>query len=283
MPCVKLIGLVGTGTKLYLALVAASALLGLLVFSAALALSTLYRWPQAVAPLLGVATAVASFFTLRAAAGEVWTWLTDIISTAVSPGEEEEEDYGGEDVDDNEYDEYDDDDSVFLVYYLITNVAKEIYRHIRQVRLIAYTDDLVIFYPNVVDYGDENEEEEDYRGSELEEPEEPEAELNGESLTVKLPAHHFHNLARIAKGGDGEVAIVSSEDELRSLYLVAKAIAEAEIDDEGLASYSAYKAVLRMAKESKLEVPQRLMDLMPFESRELRRKVREQVMEEGMI
>lgn len=234
-------------------------------------------------PIVGIATVALSFVFLRRASKEFETWLSNIISAAVGSGEDEG-DYGGDKTMEDGDDEYDNED-VFLVYYLVSNIAKEIYGHLKSVEMVAFTDDLVLFYPEPFELGLEGDEGEDYyNDADLDEPDEPEAELlDGDKLIVKLPAKHFAQLVKIVQGGDGEVAVVSNEEELRSLYKIAKAIAEADISDEGLASYSAYKALLKMMKNSRLSVPDQFKDLIPFENRELRRKVREQVMEEGMI
>ncbi|WP_148217199.1 hypothetical protein [Acidilobus saccharovorans] len=248
-------------------------------------LSGIFRWPSLVPPLVGAFTAALSFVFLRRASREFETWLSNIISVAVGSGEDEGDYGGGEGMEDNDSDEEYDNEDVFLVYYLVSNIAREVYGRLKSIEMVAFTDDLVLFYPEPFELGSEGEDEGDYYSdADLDEPDEPEAELlDGDKLVVKLPAKHFAQLVKVVQGGDGEVAVVNNEEELRSLYRVAKAIAEADINDEGLASYSAYKALLKMIRSSRLSVPEQLKDLMPFESRDLRRRVKEQVMEEGMI
>ena len=273
------VGLVETRVKLGVALALFSALLGLMSYASMAVISNEFRLPWLVAPLAGAAVGVASFVLLASAAKGFVDWLSNIIPPVAAGSGEPEEQEAEEELAQEDYT----DEDLFLVYYLVDELAREMYRHVKSVRLEAFVDGAAYVYPELA--GEEIDDEgEDYGDDELEEPEEPEAEFDSEgNLLVRLPESYFAELVSVVRRGEGEAAVVESEGELRSVYEVAKAIAMTGSDDEGLASYSAYKAVLHMIRSSRLVVPEKLKELLPFESRELRRRVREQVMEEGLI
>ena len=257
------------------ALVAAfgAALLGLLAFSSTYAIVGLTRGPMWVPSVVGVGVGLVAFAGLVTALRRFGNWLAQIVSSVAGQDEEgveeEAEDVGVDDV-------YEHEDSLFLVHAFVNDIARETFKEIRYTTLEVYAPDTLLVYPEPSDVEDEEG---------LYEPAEPDgvdATIKGRRLTVRLDSRHFILLASVVERGEGEVAVVDDEDELRAVYAVAKAIAQSVIDDEAFAAYTAYKALLRMMRSRRLSVPERLRDLLPFEERDLKVRVRQQVAEEGI-
>jgi hypothetical protein len=206
----------------------------------------------------------------------VQDWLIQLISELEGGGEgylPMEEDEDDEDLSAADYDAGYSTESLFLVHSLVESLAKEMFRGFSSVVVEAYLPDALLVYPEPSD-------EEMPQG--FSEPDGAEAEAEEKRLRVMLDERHYASLARVVSRGEGEKGVIESEGELRALYDVAKAIALSNIDDEALAAYAAYKAIVKMIRAHRLAVPERLRDLLPFEDRDLRRRVREQVAEEGL-
>jgi hypothetical protein len=184
-----------------------------------------------------------------------------------------EEDEDDEDLSAADYDAGYSTESLFLVHSLVESLAKEMFRGFSSVVVEAYLPDALLVYPEPSD-------EEVPQG--FSEPDGAEAVAEEKRLRVMLDERHYASLTRVVSRGEGEKGVIESEGELRALYDVAKAIALSNIDDEALAAYAAYKAIVKMIRAHRLAVPERLRDLLPFEDRDLRRRVREQVAEEGL-
>ena len=118
---------------------------------------------------------------------------------------------------------------------------------------------------------------------ELEAAEPPKAQRDQEAgiVAVTLDTGSFRLLSSAAKRGQGESVIVDSVDALRALYGLARALAQVVAGEGPLASYVAYKALLKAYSTGllKLKTPS-LLDELPFEDASTRRMVREQVAEE---
>ncbi len=222
---------------------------------------------------IGAATGLLAFLGLLMAIRRFSDWVAQFMSEVVGK-REGVSDEGVEDMDVDD-DVYGHEDSVFLVHALVNDVAREMFKEIRSTIIEVYAPDTLMVYPEP----DGVEEEEGLYGAG--EPDGVEAVIKGERLTVKLDARYFSRLAEIVERGEGEVAVVDGEEELRVVYDVAKTIAGSAIDDDAFAAYTAYKALLRMIRSRRLAVPERLRDLLPFEDRDLRIRVRQQVAEEG--
>ena len=54
-----------------------------------------------------------------------------------------------------------------------------------------------------------------------------------------------------------------------------------QYDYEELISYSSYKAIILLKKKGFVSISENLMEELPFESRELKRKIKEQIKEEN--
>jgi hypothetical protein len=250
--------------------------LGALAFSSIYIVTSLVRWPAWVSAAAGVAVAALSYLVLLRAVDRVQDWLIQLISELEGGGEgylPMEEDEDDEDLSAADYDAGYSTESLFLVHSLVESLAKEMFRGFSSVVVEAYLPDALLVYPEPSD-------EEVPQG--FSEPDGAEAVAEEKRLRVMLDERHYASLARVVSRGEGEKGVIESEGELRALYDVAKAIALSNIDDEALAAYAAYKAIVKMIRAHRLAVPERLRDLLPFEDRDLRRRVREQVAEEGL-
>jgi len=250
--------------------------LGALAFSSIYIVTSLVRWPAWVSAAAGVAVAALSYLVLLRAVDRVQDWLIQLISELEGGGEgylPMEEDEDDEDLSAADYDAGYSTESLFLVHSLVESLAKEMFRGFSSVVVEAYLPDALLVYPEPSD-------EEVPQG--FSEPDGAEAEAEEKRLRVMLDERHYASLTRVVSRGEGEKGVIESEGELRALYDVAKAIALSNIDDEALAAYAAYKALVKMIRAHRLAVPERLRDLLPFEDRDLRRRVREQVAEEGL-
>jgi hypothetical protein len=250
--------------------------LGALAFSSIYIVTSLVRWPAWVSAAAGVAVAALSYLVLLRAVDRVQDWLIQLISELEGGGEgylPMEEDEDDEDLSAADYDAGYSTESLFLVHSLVESLAKEMFRGFSSVVVEAYLPDALLVYPEPSD-------EEVPQG--FSEPDGAEAEAEEKRLRVMLDERHYASLTRVVSRGEGEKGVIESEGELRALYDVAKAIALSNIDDEALAAYAAYKAIVKMIRAHRLAVPERLRDLLPFEDRDLRRRVREQVAEEGL-
>jgi hypothetical protein len=250
--------------------------LGALAFSSIYIVTSLVRWPAWVSAAAGVAVAALSYLVLLRAVDRVQDWLIQLISELEGGGEgylPMEEDEDDEDLSAADYDAGYSTESLFLVHSLVESLAKEMFRGFSSVVVEAYLPDALLVYPEPSD-------EEVPQG--FSEPDGAEAVAEEKRLRVMLDERHYASLARVVSRGEGERGVIESEGELRALYDVAKAIALSNIDDEALAAYAAYKALVKMIRAHRLAVPERLRDLLPFEDRDLRRRVREQVAEEGL-
>ncbi|ESQ22168.1 MAG: hypothetical protein MGAcid_17980 [uncultured Acidilobus sp. MG] len=251
-------------------------MLGALAFSSIYIVTSLVRWPAWVSAAAGVAVAALSYLVLLRAVDRVQDWLIQLISELEGGGEgylPMEEDEDDEDLSAADYDAGYSTESLFLVHSLVESLAKEMFRGFSSVVVEAYLPDALLVYPEPSD-------EEVPQG--FSEPDGAEAVAEEKRLRVMLDERHYASLARVVSRGEGERGVIESEGELRALYDVAKAIALSNIDDEALAAYAAYKALVKMIRAHRLAVPERLRDLLPFEDRDLRRRVREQVAEEGL-
>ncbi|MFP3320989.1 MAG: hypothetical protein RXO24_10510 [Acidilobus sp.] len=251
-------------------------MLGALAFSSIYIVTGLVRWPAWVSAAAGVAVAALSYLVLLRAVDRVQDWLIQLISELEGGGEgylPMEEDEDDEDLSAADYDAGYSTESLFLVHSLVESLAKEMFRGFSSVVVEAYLPDALLVYPEPSD-------EEVPQG--FSEPDGAEAEAEEKRLRVMLDERHYASLTRVVSRGEGEKGVIESEGELRALYDVAKAIALSNIDDEALAAYAAYKAIVKMIRAHRLAVPERLRDLLPFEDRDLRRRVREQVAEEGL-
>jgi hypothetical protein len=250
--------------------------LGALAFSSIYIVTSLVRWPAWVSAAAGAAVAALSYLVLLRAVDRVQDWLIQLISELEGGGEgylPMEEDEDDEDLSAADYDAGYSTESLFLVHSLVESLAKEMFRGFSSVVVEAYLPDALLVYPEPSD-------EEVPEG--FSEPDGAEAVAEEKRLRVMLDERHYVSLARVVSRGEGERGVIESEGELRALYDVAKAIALSNIDDEALAAYAAYKALVKMIRTRRLVVPERLRDLLPFEDRDLRRRVREQVAEEGL-
>jgi hypothetical protein len=250
--------------------------LGALAFSSIYIVTSLVRWPAWVSVTAGVAVAALSYLVLLRAVDRVQDWLIQLISELEGGGEgylPMEGDEDDEDLSAADYDVGYSTESLFLVHSLVESLAKEMFRGFSSVVVEAYLPDALLLYPEPSD-------EEVPQG--FSEPDGAEAVAEEKRLRVMLDERHYVSLARVVSRGEGEKGVIESEGELRALYDVAKAIALSNIDDEALAAYAAYKAIVKMIRAHRLAVPERLRDLLPFEDRDLRRRVREQVAEEGL-
>jgi hypothetical protein len=250
--------------------------LGALAFSSIYIVTGLVRWPAWVSAAAGVAVAALSYLVLLRAVDRVQDWLIQLISELEGGGEgylPMEGDEDDEDLSAADYDVGYSTESLFLVHSLVESLAKEMFRGFSSVVVEAYLPDALLVYPEPSD-------EEVPQG--FSEPDGAEAVAEEKRLRVMLDERHYASLARVVSRGEGERGVIESEGELRALYDVAKAIALSNIDDEALAAYAAYKALVKMIRTRRLVVPERLRDLLPFEDRDLRRRVREQVAEEGL-
>ncbi|ESQ20461.1 MAG: hypothetical protein CISAcid_16240 [uncultured Acidilobus sp. CIS] len=251
-------------------------MLGALAFSSIYIVTGLVRWPAWVSAAAGVAVAALSYLVLLRAVDRVQDWLIQLISELEGGGEgylPMEGDEDDEDLSAADYDVGYSTESLFLVHSLVESLAKEMFRGFSSVVVEAYLPDALLVYPEPSD-------EEVPQG--FSEPDGAEAVAEEKRLRVMLDERHYASLARVVSRGEGERGVIESEGELRALYDVAKAIALSNIDDEALAAYAAYKALVKMIRTRRLVVPERLRDLLPFEDRDLRRRVREQVAEEGL-
>ncbi|MGC9071964.1 MAG: hypothetical protein ACP5HK_04635 [Acidilobus sp.] len=222
---------------------------------------------------MGAASAALTYPILDAFMARFHGWLANLISEVAGGGGEENYQGAEEEMEDEYMDRG--EDSVFLVYALVEDASRQIFRDLKSVTMEVYFPDSLLIYPEPFDETDED----------LYEPKGMngvEAIIKEGRLLVQIDGWHYVKLAGMVEKGDGEVGIVEREDELRALYEVVKAIAEAGIDEDAFASYAAYKALLKIMRLHRLSVPQRLIDLLPFEDRDLRRRVREQVAEEGI-
>ena len=255
----------------------ASVMVGLLALSSAFVIGKYLGAPPWVPPVAGLAVGAAFYVAADRVVARVRGWVEELAGAASPEYEyDDEEEYEEEQYDEEEAgEEIEGPEDEFLVYYFVSELARSMFRGLKRVRMEVEDGDAVFIYP---------EPSEDEMEGYQEFPEglkEPAATNSDGVLTLRLPYKYFALLAEPMRRGDGEVADVRSAEELRAMYLVAKSIALSEIDDEGLASYTAYKALVKMIRQGRVSVPRELEELLPFESPDLRRKIREQVAEEA--
>lgn len=174
-----------------------------------------------------------------------------------------------------------DEEDLFMVYNLIKGIVKQISRETKDIIIEIYRGDFTIIYPEINMIDDEtdisNELSYDYpqEGSDAQ-------YLNG-YLIIRMKYEDFYNLLSSLKKGDGEVAVFSAINELKTLYNITKIITKAllEEDSNELTSYITYKAIISLKKKSMISISDNIIDELPFESKELKKKIKEQVKEES--
>ena len=118
---------------------------------------------------------------------------------------------------------------------------------------------------------------------EAEEQEPPAAVRDSEAgvALVTLSPRQFKLLSTSAKAGEGEVVVIRDDEALEALYSMARALAQTLTGSRPLASYVAYKAILKASRRGFIKFnPEALIDKLPLEDAATRRRVREQVLEE---
>ncbi|PMP91340.1 MAG: hypothetical protein C0171_02910 [Caldisphaera sp.] len=173
------------------------------------------------------------------------------------------------------------EEDLFLVYNLLSSIAKNINKDAKNIIMEIYNGDFAAIYPenSFIDDDDDISDELSYNYPD----DGPKAEVLNNNLIIKIPGNDFINLVSALKRGEGETGVFSSISEVRSLYFATKAIAEALLGDdyEELISYSSYKAIILLKKKGFVSISENLMEELPFESRELKRKIKEQIKEEN--
>lgn len=98
---------------------------------------------------------------------------------------------------------------------------------------------------------------------------------------VTLSPRQFRLLAKAAKAGEGESVVVKDDETLEALYSMTRALAETMTGPSPLASYVAYKAILKASRKGVIRFdPEDLLDKLPLEDAATRRRIKEQVSEE---
>jgi hypothetical protein len=159
-----------------------------------------------------------------------------------------------------------DDETMLKVWALTKSILERLTRKALNPVIVVYSDDGVpeAVYPSDAPiYIDEEP-----RGG-------VEASLEDKHVTVMISYDYYVKLVEATR--EGESFRVRSEEELRVLYELAKKLAVALGQSGAIAAYSAYKALMKLASEGVIEVPESMLEKLPFEPEDVRRMVREQV------
>lgn len=174
-----------------------------------------------------------------------------------------------------------DEENLFMVHNLIKSITKEINKDVKEIIIEIYKGDLAMIYPEVNILDEENDISNDLsynypqEGSTVD-------NING-NLIIRMRYEDFDNLLSSLKKGDGEIAVFSSSNELKSLYNITKIITKAILEEESdeLVSYITYKAIISLKKKGTINISDNIIEEIPFENKELRKKIKEQIKEES--
>ncbi|MGC9134913.1 hypothetical protein [Caldisphaera sp.] len=173
-----------------------------------------------------------------------------------------------------------DEENLFMVHNLIKSITKEINKDVKEVIMEIYRGDLAMIYPEINILDNDNDISNDLSYNYPQEGSTADY-LNG-NLIIRMRYEDFDNLLSSLKKGDGEIAVFSNLNELRSLYNITKIITKAtlEEDSDELVSYITYKAIISLKRKGAINISDNIIDEIPFESKELRKKIKEQIKEE---
>lgn len=226
-----------------------------------------------------IAASWAGFYILmtRLAAAAL-TGLVKVAEALERAGEAvADDDFGSDDeVSDDEYDDFiEDPEGELLVWALASTLYKAMGG--KEDLVISVVDDgipVTAYPPDKYMYVDSEE---------VESQEPPKATRDPETglALVTLSPRHFRLFSKAAKEGEGESLVVSDDETLEALYSMARALAEVVTGPSPLASYVAYKAILKASRQGAIRFePEDLLDKLPLEDAATWRKVKEQVSEE---
>ncbi|PMP90279.1 MAG: hypothetical protein C0171_05515 [Caldisphaera sp.] len=173
-----------------------------------------------------------------------------------------------------------DEENLFMVHNLIKSITNEINKDVKEVIMEIYRGDLAMIYPEINILDNDNDISNDLSYNYPQEGSTADY-LNG-NLIIRMRYEDFDNLLSSLKKGDGEIAVFSNLNELRSLYNITKIITKAtlEEDSDELVSYITYKAIISLKRKGAINISDNIIDEIPFESKELRKKIKEQIKEE---
>jgi hypothetical protein len=173
-----------------------------------------------------------------------------------------------------------DEENLFMVHNLIKSITKEINKDVKEVIMEIYRGDLAMIYPEINILDNDNDISNDLSYNYPQEG--STADYLNRNLIIRMRYEDFDNLLSSLKKGDGEIAVFSNLNELRSLYNITKIITKAtlEEDSDELVSYITYKAIISLKRKGAINISDNIIDEIPFESKELRKKIKEQIKEE---
>ncbi|WP_292319185.1 hypothetical protein [Caldisphaera sp.] len=173
-----------------------------------------------------------------------------------------------------------DEENLFMVHNLIKSITNEINKDVKEVIMEIYRGDLAMIYPEINILDNDNDISNDLSYNYPQEGSTADY-LNG-NLIIRMRYEDFDNLLSSLKKGDGEIAVFSNLNELRSLYNITKIITKAtlEEDSDELVSYITYKAIISLKRKGAINISDNIIEEIPFESKELRKKIKEQIKEE---
>ncbi|MFP3144232.1 MAG: hypothetical protein RXQ93_04345 [Caldisphaera sp.] len=174
-----------------------------------------------------------------------------------------------------------DEENLFMVHNLIKSITKEINKDVKEIIIEIYKGDLAMIYPEVNILDEENDISNDLSYNYPKEGSTAD-NING-NLIIRMRYEDFDNLLSSLKKGDGEIAVFSSSNELKSLYNITKIITKAILEEESdeLVSYITYKAIISLKKKGTINISDNIIEEIPFENKELRKKIKEQIKEES--
>ncbi len=257
-----------------------SIILGLITFAVGISLSIALKGPLFLSIIVAIIVSTLIYISSDAASKELMNYINNLYQKINEINEDIDFDMTQDDEEEKELINSDEED-LFMVYNLIKGIVKQISRETKDIIIEIYRGDFTIIYPEINMIDDEtdisNELSYDYpqEGSDAQ-------YLNG-YLIIRMKYEDFYNLLSSLKKGDGEVAVFSAINELKTLYNITKIITKAllEEDSNELTSYITYKAIISLKKKSMISISDNIIDELPFESKELKKKIKEQVKEES--
>jgi len=186
-----------------------------------------------------------------------------------------DDDYGW--LDDESYKEASDEENLFMVWSLIRAMYSKLTSDgEKTIAVLVHAEGTPLsFYPSDLMLEDLEDEPSEDKGVEA-------LLVDGELLVVYLSIDYFKKLLAIVSRGEGELGIVESMSEARTLYETILAVTRALYGNlqRDMELYLAYKAMVKLSKESLKIRLQHLEDLIPADKQK-RMLIKKQLKEEA--
>ncbi|AFZ70110.1 hypothetical protein Calag_0333 [Caldisphaera lagunensis DSM 15908] len=254
-----------------------SVILGLITFAVGISLAIALKRPLYLSIIPALMVGILTYVSSDAASKELMNYVNNLYQKV----NELSDDMDFDTTQNEEETVSNDEEDLFIVYNLIKGIVKQISKEAKDIIIEIYKGDFALVYPEVSLFDDEtdidNEISYDY-------PEDgSDAKYHNGKLIIRMRYEDFYNLLSSLKKGDGEVAVFSTINELRTLYNITKIITIALLDEDSneLTSYITYKAIMSLKEKGILNIYDNIIEELPFESKDLKKKIKEQVKEES--